>query len=162
LPALAVAAQQPEHRDLATLRREGGQDQDRLLRTDVLRRGWATADPSLAAYALATRLRTPAQTRSVAFGGIVTTQLAQTVSLSRSEGSLTRPVLGAIAGSGGFALAAMVFPPLSGFLGLGLPTLSGFGLIGVATVISLRLASSHETLARLSLPPGPSLVPALQ
>jgi cation-transporting ATPase I len=162
LPALAVAAQQPEHRDLATLRREGGQDQDRLLRDDVLRRGWATAAPALAAYALATRLGTPAQARSVAFGGIVTTQLAQTISLGRSEGSLTRPVLGAIAGSGGFALAAMVFPPLSGFLGLGLPTLSGFGLIGVATLISLRLASPHETPTRLSLTPGPNLVPALR
>jgi calcium-translocating P-type ATPase len=162
LPALAVAAQQPEHRDLATLRREGGQDQDRLLRDDVLRRGWATAAPALAAYALATRLGTPAQARSVAFGGIVTTQLAQTVSLGRSEDSLTRPVLGAIAGSGGFALAAMVFPPLSGFLGLGLPTLSGFGLIGVATLISLRLASPRETPPRLSLTPGPNLAPALR
>jgi magnesium-transporting ATPase (P-type) len=160
-PALAVAAQQPEHRDLATLRREGGQDQDRLLRADVLRRGWATAAPALAAYALATRMGTPAQARSVAFGGIVATQLAQTVSLGRSENSLTRPVVAAIAGSGGFALVAMVLPPLSGFLGLGLPTLPGFGLIGLATFISLALASPREESPRLSLPSGLSLVPAL-
>ncbi len=160
LPALAVAAQQPEHRDLATLRREGGQDQDRLLRADVLRRGWATAAPALVAYALATRLGTAAQARSVAFGGIVVTQLAQTVSLGRSENSLTRPVVGAIAGSGGFALAAMALPQLSGFLGLGLPTLPGFALIGAATIISLALASPREEPTRLSLMPGPSLVPA--
>jgi cation-transporting P-type ATPase I len=160
-PALAVAAQQPEHRDLATLRREGGQDQDHLLRADVLRRGWATAAPALAAYALATRLGTSEQARSVAFGGIVATQLAQTVSLGRSENSLTRPVVGAIAGSGGFALAAMVLPPLSAFLGLGLPTLPGFGLIGVATFISLALASPPQELPRYRLPPGLSLLPAL-
>ncbi|MFZ1994892.1 MAG: cation-transporting P-type ATPase, partial [Solirubrobacteraceae bacterium] len=161
LPALAVAAQQPEHRDLATLRREGGQDLDRLLRADVLRRGWATAAPALAAYGLATRLGTPPQARSVAFGGIVVTQLAQTVSLGRSENSLTRPVLGAIAGSGGFALAAMVLPGLRGFLGLGLPTFSGFGLIAAATIVSLAVASSREEPPRLSLMPGASPMPAL-
>jgi cation-transporting P-type ATPase I len=160
-PALAIATQQPEHRHLATLRREGGQDQDSLLRADVLRRGWATAAPALAAYALATRLGTPAQARSVAFGGIVATQLAQTVSLGRPGNSLTRPLVGAIAGSGGFALAAMVLPPLSGFLGLGLPTLPGFGLIGLATFISLALASPRKESPNLSLPPGPSVVPAL-
>jgi cation-transporting ATPase I len=159
LPALAVAAQQPEHRDLATLRREGDQDQDSLLRADVLRRGWATAAPALAAYALATRLGTPAQARSVAFGGIVATQLAQTVSLGRSENSLTRPVVGAIAGSGGFALAAMVLPPLSDFLGLGLPTLPGFGLVGLATIISLVLASPREQQPRVR---PATLLPALR
>jgi cation-transporting ATPase I len=161
LPAVAVAAQQPEHRDLATLRREGGRDQDSLLRADVLRRGWATATPALAAYGLATRLGTPAQARSVAFGGIVATQLAQTVSLGRSESSLTRPVVGAIAGSGGVALAAMVLPPLSGFLGLGLPTLPGFGLIGLATIISLALASPREESPKLSLSPALTSAPAL-
>jgi len=161
LPALAVAAQQPEHRDLATLRREGGQDQDRLLRADVVRRGLATAGPALAAYALATRLGTPAQARSVAFGGIVATQLAQTVSLGRSEGSLTRPVVGAIASSGGFALAAMTVPSLSAFFGLGLPTLAGFGLIAVATIASLALASPRPEAAPLALPAGPGPSPAM-
>jgi len=162
LPALAVAAQQPEHRDLATLRREGSHDQDSLLRADVLRRGWATAAPALGAYALATRMGTAAQGRSVAFGGIVVTQLAQTVSLGRSENSLTRPIVGAIAGSGGFALAAMVFPPLSGFFGLGLPTLAGFGLIGAATIISLALASPRDEPTRLTLPSGASPLPVLR
>jgi len=160
LPALAVAAQQPEHRDLATLRREGGPDQDGLLAADVLRRGLATAGPALGAYALATRLGTPAQARSVAFGGIVATQLAQTFSLGRSESTLTRPVVGAIAGSGGFALAAMVLPPLSTFLGLGLPTLPGFALIGAATMISLTLASPRHEAPRSSLSAGPIAAPA--
>ncbi len=156
LPAAAVAAQQPEHRDLATLRREGGRDQDRLLRADVLRRGSATAVPALGAYALATRLGTPDQARSVAFGGIVATQLAQTISLGRAEGSLTGPVVGAIAGSGGFALAAMVLPSLSSFFGLGLPTLPGFALIGVATVAALALASPRVETPDLTLPEGRS------
>jgi len=155
LPALAVAAQQPEHRDLAALRREGGADQDRLLRADVVRRGLATAGPALGAYGLATVVGTPAQARSVAFGAIVATQLAQTISLGRSESSLTRPVIGAIAGSGGFAIAAMVVSPLSAFLGLGLPTLSGCGLITLATVASLVLASPREALPTLALPSGP-------
>jgi len=154
LPALAVAAQQPEDRDLATLRREGGPDQDSLLRADVLRRGAATAGPALAAYALATRLGAPAQAQSVAFGGIVATQLAQTFSLGRSEGSLTRPVVGASAGSGGLALAAMGLPSLSAFFGLGLPTLPGFALIGLATVASLGLASPRLQTPRLGLPAG--------
>ncbi len=160
LPALAVAAQRPEHRDLATLRREGGQDQDRLLRADVLRRGIATAGPPLVAYALATRLGTVTQARSVAFGGIVASQLAQTFSLGRSEDSLTRPVVGAIAGSGGFALAAMVVPSLSAFFGLGLPTLPGFALIGLATIASLALASPREAAPRLILPAAP-IAPAV-
>ena len=147
-----MAAQQPEHRDLGTLRREGGRDQDRLLRADVLRRGTATAGPALAAYALATRIGTPAQARSVAFGGIVATQLAQTISLGRAETSLTRPVVGAIAASGGFALAAMVVPSVSAFFGLGLPTLPGFALIGLATVASLALTSSRDEIPRPSLP----------
>lgn len=152
LPALAVAAQQPEHRDLATLRREGEQDQDSLLRGDVLRRGWATAGPALVAYALATRLGTPAQARSVAFGGIVATQLGQTLSLGRAADSLTRPVVGAITASGGFAVAAMVAPPLSAFFGLAVPTVPGIGLIVLATVVSIALASPREEQPKLVLP----------
>lgn len=148
LPALAVAAQQPEHRDLAALRREGGPGQDRALLEDLLRRGGATAVPALVAYALATRLGSPAQARSVAFGGIVATQLGQTLSLGRSEGSLTRPVLGAIAASGGFALAAMMTPPLSTFLGLAGPAIPGTMLIAAATLVSIALATPREATGR--------------
>ena len=155
LPALAVAAQQPENRDLATLRREGEQDQDRMLRADVLRRGWATAVPALGAYALATRFGTPAQARSVAFGGIVVTQLGQTLSLGRAAGALTRPVVGALVGSGGFALAAMLVPPLSAFLGLALPTIPGIGLIALATATSVSLAVPRERDPGLRLPQLP-------
>ena len=91
----------------------------------------------------------------MAFGAIVATQLAQTFSLGRAEGSLTRPVIGAIAGSGGFALAAMVAPSLTRFFGLGLPTLPGFALIGVATIASLAWASAREENVprQLSAPP---------
>jgi hypothetical protein len=56
----------------------------------------------------------------------------------------------------------MVFPPLSGFFGLGLPTLAGFGLIGAATIISLALASPRDEPTRLTLPSGASPLPVLR
>ena len=105
-----------------------------------MRRGWATGLPSLGAYALATRLVAPAQARSVAFAGVVGGQLAQTLSLGRAQGTLTRPVLGAIAATGGFTVAACTLPPLAGFLGLALPGPVGITLIAGATLLSLALA----------------------
>jgi len=169
LPAMAVAVQRPEHRDLSTLRREGGeQDLDRLLRRDVVRRGWGTAAPSLAAYALATRLGSPAQANTVAFASIVVTQLGQTLSLGRSEGTLTRPVLGAIVASGGFVVAASTLPVLAGFLGFAVPGLPGLALVGAATVASVALTRSPAAPCVPALPvsgvralaPGPPARPA--
>ncbi|MBW3656593.1 MAG: HAD-IC family P-type ATPase, partial [Gemmatimonadetes bacterium] len=53
LPALAVALQQPAHRELAALSREGAGALEAPLRREVLRRGTATALPSLGAYLFA-------------------------------------------------------------------------------------------------------------
>ena len=53
-PAVSVAIQPPEHRNLALLSREGGSALDAPLRADVIRRGVATALPSFGAYVLAT------------------------------------------------------------------------------------------------------------
>ncbi len=143
LPAVAVAAQQPEHRSLHALRREGGGEGDRLLRREVLRRGVATAAPTLIAYAAAASRQPPERARSVAFGGIVATQLSQTVMLGRAEGRLTRPVLVAILGSGGFALAAVTVAPLRSFLGLLAPSPFGVLLTVLASATSVRLARSE-------------------
>jgi len=155
LPAVAVAAQQPEHRDLTVLAREGGDASDAALRSDILRRGSATAGPALAAYALATRLGSPAHAQTVAFGAIVATQLGQTLSLGRAEEALTRPVLAAVAASGGFALAAMFVPPLAGVLGLTAPTIPGILLIAAAALASVLLAGAAGGAGQPLHPPRP-------
>jgi cation-transporting ATPase I len=116
LPAVAIAVQEPEHRDLAGLAREGTRGLDAPLRRDVLRRGIATAVPSFGAYLIAARAGDPAQARAVAFSTVVTTQLGQTVQLGRAEGRLTGPVIGAVAATTGFLALALTAPPLQGFL----------------------------------------------
>ncbi|GCE16295.1 HAD-IC family P-type ATPase [Dictyobacter kobayashii] len=118
LPALAVILQQPEHRNLVQLRREGTAALDTSLRKEVLRRGLATALPSLAAYFITLGRGSLPQARSVAFASIVSTQLAQTLMAGRSEGHLTRPVLGAVGGSLGVLLAAFAIPSLRRLLNL--------------------------------------------
>ena len=59
LPALGVAVQQPEHRKLAALAREGTAGLGTPLRDDILRRAAATGVPSLAAYLVEQRRRRP-------------------------------------------------------------------------------------------------------
>jgi len=56
LPAVSVAVQPPEHRDLAELSREGGAALDAPLRADIIRRAIATGASSFGAYLLASRL----------------------------------------------------------------------------------------------------------
>ena len=139
LPALSVATQRPEHRDLSALAREGQAALDAPLRRDVLRRGGSTMLPSLAAYALALPMGLP-QARTVAFSCVVATQLAQTLDAGRSEGTLTPGVLGAVASSAALLLGALTIPPLRNVLTLTLPTPLGWGMIGVSTVAALGLA----------------------
>jgi hypothetical protein len=104
------------------------------------------------------------QARSVAFASIVTTQLAQTLDAGRSEGTLTRPVVGAVAGSLGVLIAAFSVPPLRSFLHLVLPSPMDWLLIGgsslLAVVLSRILAFPNFTHPILSqLPEGPSIQP---
>ncbi len=82
LPALAVALQQPEHRHLSALAREGASALDAPLRNDILRRGLATGAPTLAAHLLMLRSGGLPEARAVAFASIVSTQLAQTLETS--------------------------------------------------------------------------------
>lgn len=137
LPALAVALQRPAHHNLAALAREGAVSLDKPLRDDVLRRGSLTTVPSLAAYLIALGAGDRPQARSVAFAGVVLTQLAQTLDAGRSEDGFTMPVLAAVAGSGALLVAALTVPPLRQLLMLALPGPLGWSLIGAATLAAL-------------------------
>jgi cation-transporting P-type ATPase I len=155
LPAVAVAVQPPEHRDLSALTREGAAALDTPLRNDILRRGAATALPSLAAALLAAGGGAPAST--VGFATVVTTQLAQTLDVGRAEGRLTPSVVAAVLASGGVLAATVALPPLRSFLGLALPGPAGLLLIAGASAASLVL-----TRALPGGPPrGPRERPAL-
>jgi magnesium-transporting ATPase (P-type) len=137
LPAVSVAVQPPEHRNLAELSREGGAALDAPLRADIVRRGIATGVPSFGAYVLASRTLSPAAGRSVAYLSIVTTQLAQTVDLGQAEGRLTGSVLGAVAGSLVVVAMTLTVPSLRGFLGLASPTVPGLVIAGGASILAV-------------------------
>ncbi|MBV9453177.1 MAG: HAD-IC family P-type ATPase [Rubrobacter sp.] len=139
LPALSVAFQQPKHRNLAGLDREGEATLERPLRNDVLRRGIATAAPALAAYLIALAWLGMPAAGSVAFASVVVTQLAQTLALGRNVEGFSRPVLGAVAGSTGLLVAALVVGPFRTFLSLSPPALSGWALIGAAALAAVPL-----------------------
>jgi cation-transporting ATPase I len=157
LPALAVALQQPEHRNLAALAREGTTALDASLRNDVLRRASATAASSLAAYLIALRSGTAPQARAVAFASIVATQLTQTLDVGWSEGTLTRSVLGAVSSSAGLLVASLTISPLRDFLTLATPAPLGWALIGAASLLAW-LAGRGLALPALA---GPAPAPRL-
>jgi magnesium-transporting ATPase (P-type) len=139
LPAVSVAIQPPEHRNLAELSREGGAALDAPLRGDIIRRGVATAVPSFGAYALASGVAGLAAGRSVAYISIVSTQLAQTLDLGQAEGRLTPSVLGAVAGSLAVVAATLTMPPVRRFLALSSPTLPGLLIAGGASGLAVAL-----------------------
>jgi magnesium-transporting ATPase (P-type) len=138
-PAVSVAVQPPQHRNLAQLSREGGTALDAPLRADIIRRGIATALPSFAGYALATRSVGPAAGSTVAYISIVTAQLAQTVDLGQAEGRLTSSVVGAVGGSLAVLAATVALPPLRHFLGLSPPSLPGVVIAGGASALAVVL-----------------------
>jgi calcium-translocating P-type ATPase len=137
-PALAVALQQPEHRNLARLQREGEATLGAPLHNEVLRRGIATMVPAFVSYLLMLSRGLP-EARSVAFASFVATQLAQTFEVSRLEGRLTLSVFGAIACSLGVLVAAFTIPPLRAFLQLVIPSGPGWLLIAGGTLIAIVL-----------------------
>lgn len=94
--------------------------------------------------------------RTVAFAGIVVTQLAQTLDVGRSEGGLSRSVLGAVAGSAGLLAATVAIAPLRGFLGLALPTPFGLALVAAATLAAVLL--SRGWTSPWPARPGPVLL----
>jgi cation-transporting P-type ATPase I len=140
LPALSVAVQEPEHRNLAALSREGTAALDKPLRQGILIRGVATSVPSFAAYALSARTSDLARRHAVAFNSVVLAQLAQTLDVGRAEGRLSPEVLGAVAASAAFVLVVQTLPPFQQFLGLALPTPFGLALSGGAILGSLAIS----------------------
>ncbi len=164
LPAMAVALQPPEHRNLAMLSREGTAALDRPLRNEILRRGIATTVPSLAAYLIMQAYEDLPQARSVAFASIVTTQLAQTLEAGRSEGNLTRSVLAAVGGSLSVLIASFAIPPLRNFLSLVIPSPLGLALIAGGTLAALLVSYALAAIPDL-LPAGrapAALLPPMQ
>jgi magnesium-transporting ATPase (P-type) len=158
LPALAVVLQRPHHRNLAGLAREGLSALDKGLRRDVLRRGLATAVPSLAAYLSMQVTAGPAEAGAVAFTSVVATQLAQTLEVGRVEGTLSPQVVGAVAGSAALLLGTVTFPPLRNLLGLQTPSPLGWGAIaaGAASAVLISRAISALPAFALSTPQPPS------
>jgi hypothetical protein len=134
-----VTSQQPTHHNLAGLDREGEAALEKPLRNDVLRRGIATATPSLAAYLLALGALGMPAAGSVAFASIVATQLAQTLALGRNAEGYSPSVLGAVAGSSGLLVAALTPGPLRAFLNLASPTPLGWALIVAASLAAVPL-----------------------
>lgn len=140
LPALAVALQKPEHRNLALLKREGSTALDKPLRNDILRRATATALPSLISFLVMLAAGSLPQARSVAYASVVVTQLAQTLDNGRTENGLTRPVLSAVAGSFTILLATLTIPQLRMFLSLVMPSPLGWALIGGGALVAVLLS----------------------
>lgn len=161
LPALADALQRPEDRNLAALSREGEGTLNKPLRNEVFSRGSATALPSLLSYLIMLGAGALPEARSVAFASIVGTQLAQTLDAGRAEGTLTRPVLAAVAGSTGVLLAAFALPPLRQFLQLVVLSPLGWALIGSGALVAVvlhrlfvSLSQTHPALTSLPAPAG--------
>jgi magnesium-transporting ATPase (P-type) len=142
LPAVAVAVQPPRERELSLLAREVGGSFDEQLRAGIIRRGIATAAPALLAVLVAPALG--AQATTVAFGSMIVTQLAQTVQSGRVRDTLSAPVIGAVAGSGGVLALSLTAPPLRTFLRLPPTTPPSLLLIAATAPAATALACLPE------------------
>jgi len=112
----------------------------------VLRRGLATGLPSLGAFLLMHRLSGPQQASAVAFTSVVATQLAQTLEVGRLEATLSKSVVGAVAGSLGLLVSAVTIPPLRNFLGLLSPSPLGWGVVGASSATAVLLSRAISLL----------------
>jgi magnesium-transporting ATPase (P-type) len=140
LPAVAVAVQPPRERELRRVTREGSGSFDRQLLDGIIRRGIATAAPALGAVLAAPVLG--AQAATVAFGSLIVTQLAQTVQSGRVRDTLSVPVIGAVAGSGGVLALCLAVAPLRTFLRLPPTSLPSMLLIGATAPGAMALATA--------------------
>jgi cation-transporting P-type ATPase I len=156
LPAVAIALQPPRERTLSRLAREGESSMDAPLRSEIVRRGLATALPSIFSYLAAIRVGAPGEAATVAFSSIVATQFGQTLQAGWADGSLSRPVLGAIAVSTAFLAATLAMPPLRVFLGLSPLSPAGILLVALATVASMAFSrfSTPQRAAELVAAPA--------
>ncbi len=138
LPAVAVAVQPPRERDLHSVVREGAESFDQRLLSGIVRRGAATAVPSLAAVLAAPLLG--AQAPVVAFGSIILTQLAQTLQSGGVDERSSRSVTMAVAGSGGVLGLSLALAPLRRFLALPAPSPQSLLLVAATVPGALVLA----------------------
>jgi magnesium-transporting ATPase (P-type) len=145
LPAVAVAVQPPIRRDLSSLAREGVAGLDAPLRRDIVRRGAATAVPSLAAYGLALRALPQGEAQTVAFASIVGTQLAQALDIGRADGPPGRAILASVGASAAILAAAVGLAPARTFLGLAAVTPLGLALIASSAVAAAYMARALGT-----------------
>jgi hypothetical protein len=137
LPAAALAVAPPRQRDLGALAREGEAALDAPLRRELLRRAAATGLPSLGAYLLASR---SPQGRTVAYASVVSTQLAQTLVLGRTEAGVSRPVVAAVGASAAVLALSIGLPPARAFLGLAPLGPAGIGLVLGASLAAVAIA----------------------
>jgi len=162
LPALAVALQQPEHRNLAGLNREGAAALDMPLRYDILRRAVTSATPALLSYLILLSSGVPLA-RTAAYASIVVTQLAQTLDVGRYEGGLTRSVFAAVVCSAAVLIATLTIPPLRTFLDLVALSPLGWGLVGagalIAVVINRVLSPMINSMIARSIPSTGTIAP---
>lgn len=75
----------------------------------------------------------------MAYASVVATQLAQTLSVGRQQGQLSRSVLGGIGASTGLLVASLTVPQLRCFLGLGAMGPTGTVLILASAGLSVAL-----------------------
>jgi magnesium-transporting ATPase (P-type) len=148
LPALAVAVQPPEHRDLSGLAREGTDALESPLRHEIVHRGVATALPALAGFA-ASLPSGAARAQSVAFASLVSTQLAQTVQAGWNEQRLNRDMIGAVGVSGAALAAAYLVPPFRNFLRLSPLGAAGAAWVAASMVGAVVIASGLDGRGRL-------------
>lgn len=159
LPAIALVLQGPAHRNLAELSREGTAALGKPLQNAILRRGAATAAPSLIAYLVAYSRGDMMQGRTVGFATIVATQLAQTLDAARSRDGSNRTLIGSVAGSAGLLAAALFFPPARTLLDLALPNPLSLGLIAGSTLASVGMARGFSA-SQVSLRPLTHPIPS--
>jgi hypothetical protein len=95
--------------------------------------------PALGAYVVADCWR--AQSQTVAFASIVTTQLAQTLDLGRLDGRISGSVAGAVAGTTALLALSVTLPSLQGFFGLAAPSPAAIALVGGAAAGAVALAT---------------------
>jgi calcium-translocating P-type ATPase len=147
LPCLAIVLQGPRSRNLEGLAREGLSALDSGLRRDVVRRSLATCLPTLGAYLFTQLQAGPQQASAVAFTGVVATQLAQTLDAGRVRGGLSGSVIGAVGASAALLASAVALPPIRNFLGLAMPTLAGWGTVGVAAAGAVAMSRLISTVS---------------
>jgi len=139
LPVLAIVMRSPQQRDLSRLAREGLAGLDASLPRDALQRGLATAVPTLGSYLWTRAVAGVAEANAVTFANVICVQLALTLDVGRSQGMLSRSVVGAVGGSLAALGVVLGVPPVRDFLGLVAPTAAGWATIAASSAAAITI-----------------------